>query len=118
MEDTSQVLMNYLVQLPIILAGLAGIILAIALWGRNRTASVLVLIGCAIAVVMSITSPMIYYWVNRRLAQGDLRVADLGTFFRIVGLIHTTVFAGALGLLIPAAFVGRRKAVPMATAVG
>jgi len=118
MEDTSQLLMTYLTQLPMILAGLAGIILAIALWSRNPTASVLVVIGCAVAVLVSVAWPLIHYYVARGLTRGDLRGDEIRTFYLIAGLISSIVFAGALGLLISAAFVGRRKAVPMATVIG
>ncbi len=109
MEEAGQLLMNYLARLPIIVAGLVGIILAIALWRRNATASVLVLIGCAVALLMSAVSPVIHHLITRRVVRGEMNPADIVAVFWIAGLIHTLAFAGVLGLLIAAAFVGRRR---------
>ena len=99
------ILMNSLYLTPVLLAYVAGIILAVARWQRHPTVSMLVLIACLLGLVVTPLPGAIQVWlVQSQSAQG---MAQLSWVFSLIGILSSLVHALIYGLLLAAAFQGR-----------
>jgi len=104
------VLSSLLVQIPVLLVWLAGIILALVYWKRCPTAALLALI--AFAVLMFITLIDTYLSMAFSLVYARERAwtsAQQGVYFAIKSVAASILRAAAYTLLLPAIFGWRNQ---------
>lgn len=99
------ILMNTLVLTPILLAYLAGVVLAAVRWQRHPKVSMLVLIACLLGLVMTPLPGVIQFWLMQ--TQGGRGMADIAWVFSMIGILSSLAHALIYGLLLAAAFQGR-----------
>jgi hypothetical protein len=94
-----------LVQLPLILAYVAGIVFALVRLPRDPRPATLVLMGCVVLLMVSLLGPLAQQWAiyNRSSAS----IAAIGQILIAMNLVLSVVRAGGFVLLIVAAFVAR-----------
>jgi hypothetical protein len=98
---------------PMFIAAIMGIGLAAVLWPSARTPALLMLLACALQVLITLANAAMYGWyLPHATAQGTMAsVRDVLMIWSVVGsLLHAIAF----GLLIWAAFAGRKQ-VPAAS---
>ena len=91
-----------LMQLPLMLAYLVGIVLALARLQRNPRPATFVLIGCLILFATLLISPLVQAW-----ALQNRGVAQAGQILMAFNFVMAVVRAAGFVLLIIAAFVAR-----------
>lgn len=95
------------VQTPVVLVYLAGVLFALVFWRRSPRSCLLVLLGCALLLLVTVGQTFAVQFVVHNYFDMDLDHRGLsGTLF-VVGLMGTFLRALGLGLLLTAAFVGR-----------
>ena len=104
------VVSNLFISLPLLLVWLGGILLAITYWPRYPRVAVLVVCALALACLslfVSALTPSALLPVLVQLRGGTVRRLSATLF--LAGIVRTLLDAGAWGLLIAAAFAGRRQ---------
>jgi hypothetical protein len=102
-------------QMPLILAYLIGIVVAVVRLPRNPRPAALVLIGCALLLASSVVSSLVQAWV---FSSGSSAVSARAQVLVSVNIAITFVRAGGFVLLIIAAFVARTEPEGAAFPVG
>lgn len=102
-------LVTYLIQLPLLLVWLVGIILAGVYWRRNPVVSLLALVAISMLFLESLVATYLNLWLPVMLSQRGWGAGRIGTFLAAKGLLQSVMSAVAWGLLIAAIF-GWRKA--------
>jgi len=102
------ILTNLAIQLPVLIAMLVGIIIAIATWKRNPKSSLFALIAIVLFFILRVLGAvmnLLPYMLSRQL---DLFPSQIGFFSTVSGVILNILDAGAWGLLLAAIFSGRK----------
>ncbi len=102
-------LSSLLIQLPLLLVWLVGIILALFFWRQHPRVSLLALIAISLLFVEDIASTFLNMWLPLTLRNGGLGIGRLNLLLPIIGVGESVVRAIAWGLLLAAIF-GWRKA--------
>jgi hypothetical protein len=98
-----------LYQLPLIIACLVGVVLAIVFWSRSPGASLMTLIGCLVLLLaIFVVSGVQSYLVSARIQQGWTLV-KYGAVTAVVSAVSALIRGAAFGCVIGAVFVGRRR---------
>src|SRR5262245_24611551 len=101
--------MQILYQLPMLLVYIAGIVLAIAFWGRQPRASMFALIGTAILLAVSILAPIVSNLSFQYWFRSSRPSSQYSTAMGVLAVIWVLVRASGYGLLFAAVYVGRRR---------
>lgn len=75
-------------------------------WRRHRSACLLALVACAVELAATVLQPFVLHLVIR----AAWRHGSPGVALGVVTLVFSVIYAGVFGLLLAAAFVGRRPA--------
>jgi hypothetical protein len=99
------ILQNLAVQLPVFLAWVVGLVLAITRWQRYPRAARLLTASLALFLILGVlggvAQPLLIRWLSR---SGALRI---GWVLAIYGLVRSLIAAAGWGLLFAAVFAGR-----------
>ncbi len=101
-------LSQLLVQSPVLLVYLLGMILAFVFWHRSPSTGTLVLLGTGLLLFSSIVWPFVFQYVIRMRAEWGWEHERLGAVLSGIGLVASFIHAVGLALLLVGAFVGRR----------
>ena len=101
-------LVTYLIQLPLLLVWLIGIILAGVYWRRNPAVSLLTIIAIGMLFLESLVATYLNLWLPVTLSQRGWGASQMGTVLALKGLVQSIANAAAWGLLIAAIFGWRR----------
>jgi len=108
MERILPTLINYLVQVPVLLAWLIGLILSIVFWQRHPRVSLLTLIALAVLFVETLIDTYLSLWLPLGLREQGLTLAQTGRIIATKQVLTSLVSAVAWVLVIAAIF-GWRK---------
>ncbi|MEJ2351112.1 MAG: hypothetical protein P8Y03_15110 [Anaerolineales bacterium] len=97
----------YLTQLPVYLAWLAGIVLAIINWKRHPRAAQLTLAAVFIFFITSIGGTAISSWLPLTLHARGMAARQMGIVLAIINIIRALFNALAFGILFAAIFSWR-----------
>ncbi|MEW6130642.1 MAG: hypothetical protein AB1757_26665 [Acidobacteriota bacterium] len=95
-------------QLPILLAYLIGMILAMVFWRRYRAACRLTLIATSLLLLTSIIFPFIFQYLNYVRVERGWDYSKMSLILFMVNLLSSLLRAAGIGLLLAAVFVQRR----------
>lgn len=98
---------NYLAQLPVFLALLAGIILALVRWRKHPRISLLALLGFGTLLLLSLVFTGLAAWLPGWLIQRGLAAARLGRYIAVLNGLRSLLAAVGWVFLIAAVFSGR-----------
>jgi hypothetical protein len=101
-------LMAYLVQVPVILVWLTGIVLAIVFWKRQPRVALLAVIAFAGFLVMNVINTYLNLWLPLTLQRQGMQLSMIATLQTVRGILSSLASA-ALWALIVAAIFGWRK---------
>ena len=103
-------LSNFLIETPVFLVWLAGLVVAVTRWQRHPRVSLLTLIAIITLLLNTWIGTILNVQIPTMLSQWGWSVGEMGTFFMIKGFIQAVVAAVGYGLLLFALF-GWRTAV-------
>ena len=99
-EIGSFLLSSYLVQLPVLLIWLVGIVIAAVRWRRHPRVSLLLCLALVLLGARALIVPVIRY----RVQISDLPVGQMGYRFGVLNVVSAVVGAVAWILVLVAAF--------------
>jgi hypothetical protein len=100
----------FIPQLPVYLALLVGIVLALVFWRRHPTVSLLAVIAFVLLLIVSVVGTFLSAYLPIALQRQGVGTADVGYTVGIVNLVGSVVAGGAWAALLVAFFIGRRRA--------
>lgn len=106
----SNAVMQLLPQIPMLLAYLIAMILAVTFWQRCPTSALLTFVAGGLLLIVSIAQTFLnWYLIHGRdgLAAGN---GNIGSILAVVGLVGSVLRALGFGLLLAAVFTGRSRA--------
>jgi hypothetical protein len=109
MEETMATLGLFLVQLPVFIVWLVGIILSVVYWRRHPKVSLLALIAITAFFVTSLFGSALTTWLPIMLQRRGWAMTRLSAVLAIVSLVRSIVNAALWGLLIAAIFGWRSE---------
>jgi len=95
---------------PVLLVYVIGAVMAIVNLQRYPGAARLTLAGCVLLFVIAVAQAFAFQYVIFERAQLGWTAANVGVVFTVLGVITSLMHAAGLGLLLAAAFAGRRTA--------
>jgi hypothetical protein len=98
---------NLLVQLPVILVWLVGVILSLSYWRRHPKVSRFTLIAIAVLFVESLAGTYLSLYLPLTLSERGWNSGRLGILLSTVGFARALVRAVSWGLLLAAIFARR-----------
>lgn len=109
MEGAIATLGQYLVQIPVFIVWLVGIVLAVVYWRWHPKVSLLAFIALAAFLVTSLFGSALSMWLPIGLQRRGWALARVGMIVTVVGFIRSLVSATLWGLLIAAIFGWRSE---------
>jgi hypothetical protein len=109
MSDLNSLLAVYIVDVPVVLVWLIGILLAIVFWKRHPRVSLLALIAFIGLLVLKLAGTYLNGWLPMNLDQSGWTVTQMGIRQGIFALISAVLSAGFWSLLLAAIFGGRKN---------
>lgn len=103
------VLTQYVIQIPIFVILIVGIVLAISRWERHPQVSLLALIGLGILLLQRLVGGFLNVWLPMRMTTGTMSVTSMGWLMSARNLISALLAAVAYGLIVTAIFRGRNS---------
>lgn len=113
MEIVGPVLGQFVVQLPLLLVYIAGLVLAVARWQQHRRVSLIALIAIALLLFDLIVGTFTAILPTVLLSRYDWSASQIGTVFAVSGIIRSVIVAVAFGLLLWAIFGWRKQGTPV-----
>jgi hypothetical protein len=105
MEETMiSTLAQYLIQIPVLLVWLAGIVLSIVHWRKHSRVSLLTLIAIVAFLVQSLVGNALTLWLPITLMERGWAAGQMGVIFAAMGIVQSLVSAVLWGLLLVAIF--------------
>jgi len=101
-------LSNLLVQTPVLLVYLIATVLALMFWRRSPSTGILVLLGAGLLLFVGVLWPFAFQYAIVMRGELGWEHENLGVALQVLGLISSLARAVGVGLLVAAAFVGRR----------
>lgn len=109
MDFISLLLPQLVFQIPVYLAWITGMILAVVFWRKHPPVSLTALIGLAVFFLVSVLGLLLSVWAQYRGIIGEMPYQQVGIISGVVGIIKTAVDTVAWILVLVAIF-GWRKA--------
>jgi hypothetical protein len=97
-------LAQYLTQIPVLLAWLVGIILAIVYWRKHPRVSLLTLIAIVALLAKSLIGSAVAMWLPITLREQGWVASQIGVILVVIGIVQSLVSAVLWGLLLAAIF--------------
>jgi hypothetical protein len=107
MDMAVGVFSSLLVQLPVILAWLVGIVLSLSYWRQRPRVSRLTLVAICVLLAERLVGTYLSLYLPLTLRERGLSSNQIGISLSIVGFVRSLAQAGSWGLLLAAIF-GRR----------
>lgn len=104
MEMLASTFMVYLVQSPVILVWLIGLVLSLVYWRRHPTVSLVAIIAIMGFLVISLISTYVSTWLPMTLRERGWSIGQIGIALTARGIISSLVSAVLWGLLLAAIF--------------
>lgn len=109
-SDLSQLLSMLVPGIPLILAYLAGMILAIATWSKHAKVSMFILLACLIGLLNSIALSWLTLIIPRQIVFQDFgNPESMARFYLIMGIIRSVLGATTISFLVLAALGWRGR---------
>jgi hypothetical protein len=108
---------QYAIQSPLLLVWIAGLVLALVRWQRDRRTAILIGIVCAISIVDLLIATYLTVMLPIIVVQRGGSAAQIGVVFGIIGAVRSALHAVLWAMVLFAVF-GRRKTDDAATAGG
>jgi len=105
-------LTQMLVQAPVLLVYLLGLILAFVFWRRCPTPSLLVVAAIGLLLLVTVTQPFVTQYLIQARTEIGWTHEKLGWVFSTLAVTSSCVRAAAVGLLLAAVFLQRRISQP------
>jgi hypothetical protein len=105
-------LMILLGQVPVLLAYLLGIILALVMWRRYPRPALLTLMGVSLLLLVSVVTPFLSMSLTFRRAGDGGGHERIGFLLSAISLGSSLLRAAGVGLLLAAVFIGRSRPAP------
>jgi hypothetical protein len=99
----------YLIQLPVVLVWLVGVILSLFYWQRHPQVSLWTLIAIVVLFAESFVSTYLNIWLPIKLHSAGWTSSQLALIYPVMGGIESLIRAVAWGFLLAAIFRGRNK---------
>ena len=103
-----EILRSLLIQSPMLLVSLVGILVAILGWGRAPAASLWTLLAFCLALLLCLLIPLGHHLTWRLLAESD--AGARATANTVLGVVWTFLRAGSYLLLLVGVYAGRQSA--------
>lgn len=100
-------LSDVLTQLPSLLAMFICVIIALIRWKRHPKISLLVMLGLTSMILEALIFAAVYAWVPRWMASSE-PIESRQVIYTALSVSHNSLIALSMGLLLLAAFIGRR----------
>lgn len=100
-------LSNLLIQLPLLIVWIIGIIVALVRWSKHPRVSLVALIGLAVLFVIALVGGLLTPWLQMTLMRNGMSGSRVGLLSGIVGIVLSLIRAGAWGLILVAIFSKR-----------
>lgn len=101
-------LTQLLVQSPVLLVYLAGMVLAFVNWHRSPSTGMLVLFGTGLLMFSAVSWPFVFQYVIQTRADSGWDPARVGAIMSGMGFVSSLFRAVGVALVLGGAFVGRR----------
>ena len=108
MFQFTSILSILIVQLPLILVWVIGLVLAIIRWKRHPRASLFTLIAITGLMILSLAGSLLSVWLPVMIRTGGWDVSRIGVINTAVGFVRSLLAAILWGLLLAAIF-GKRN---------
>jgi hypothetical protein len=109
--DSSSI-MNFLAQManqiPSLIVYLVGATLTLIFWRRCPRACALTLTASVLLLVMAFAMPTLYFFLGSLQSKLDWTLVEYHRVLSAISFAGNTIHAAAIGLLLAAAFVGRK----------
>ncbi len=107
MSTIGPALSNILIQVPVYLVWIAGLIIAVVTWRRHSRASLLAAIGIGMFFIQALLGNILSPWLQQTLARQGVSVRTMRLVLLGRGLLTSLVMMVAWGLLLAAIFLPR-----------
>ena len=114
MEKILPILSSLLVELPVTLVLLVGIVLSLVHWRRHPAVSVMSLIAFLGFIIVNIINTSLNIWIPLSFQERDLSSSQIGIFFAVKNIITSFVIALLWILVMISIFIRRKKQEPLA----
>ncbi len=114
MEAAFPTIASYLIQLPLFLVWLAGLILAVVFWKRHPRVSLLAVIALAGFLLVTAANIFLNLWLGLGLDRLGLSPAQIGLVYLVRNIVDGLLAAGLWGLVLAAIFAWRKQPQPPA----
>lgn len=113
------VLASYAVQLPVILAWVAGLVIALVRWKTHPKVSMLAFIAFAVLLLQLLIDTYLNVWMPRWFVETrHLSSSEVGNFMSVKGIVSNVVRTAMWVLVITALFGWRAKSAPRCSRCG
>ena len=109
-SELTQMLWSQLQALPLYLAWLAGLVVAIVTWRRHPAVSLIASIAFVVLLALTFATRVLNIWLARFLIGTGWTADQIGIFYGVYGLVFAVIEALAWVLVIVAMFRWRAGA--------
>lgn len=102
-------LLQVLFQAPILIAYIAGFVLALAFWRRCPTSCLLVLIAVLLSFLVTVANPFVTQYILTSRIQMGWSYERLNSMFSVASFASSLIHAAAVALFLAAIFIDRRS---------
>lgn len=107
MHNLGPALGNILIQIPVYLVWIAGLIIAVVTWRKHSRASLLAVIGIGMFFIQALLGNILTPWLQQTLARQGVPMRTMRLVLLGRGLLTSLVMMVAWGFLIAAIFLPR-----------
>jgi hypothetical protein len=107
MSTLGPALSNILIQIPVYLVWIAGLIVAVVTWRKHARASLLAVIGLGMFFIQALLGNFLSPWLQQTLARQGVGVRTIRLVLLGRGLLTSLVMMVAWALIIAAVFLPR-----------
>lgn len=111
MEDLIPIYSVLVGMAPTFVACIVGIVMAGIYWSRARTPALMMLVACALQIMLILAQSVMSGWYIPHMMHGET-FSSTRVFIMVWAGFSSLLHSIALGLMIWAAFSGRRQAAP------
>jgi hypothetical protein len=92
---------------PLLIVFLGGAIMALVRWQRHPTTSLLVLLACGLALMITPAAPAVSIWVSHTMSMRGGSMTNMSWIFSVIAIVSSVSHALVYVLLLGAAFCCR-----------
>ena len=99
---------QYAIQSPLLLVWIVGMILALVRWQRDRRASILIFIVCALSIVDLLIGSYLSVALPIILTRTGQSAAQIGAMFGVIGIVRSALHTVLWAMVLFAVFARRK----------